>query len=258
MLPLLSERGPVTDMYITGTGWITAGGTGRGNLDTPFIIKKGQLPQIQGDDLPVNPVFRKGRLDKFSLLGLKTISYALIDAGLYKWDNKRNIGIIASTVHGCLATDLDYNKTVIPENGTLPDPNLFTHTLSNIFLGYAAILFGLTGPNFILYEKTSAGISAIRSALETILSGECDIMLAGICDVELPENATGNEMVIPGSIFVVIEKSPTQGDEKYGRLSMDQKGNILLNRIVINDIASCLRECINVLHELQGHGVPCP
>ena len=231
-------------MYITGISWITAGGIGTGKNYDPFDIIKGALPQIPGENLPVNPGFRKGRLDRFSLLGLQTITNALSDAGLYEWDKKRDTGIVASTVYGCLVTDLDYYETVIPESGILPDPNLFTHTLSNIFIGYAAILFGLTGPNYILYEKTNAGISAIRSAMECILSGECDTMLAGICDCEPPENAPGSETVMPGSIFIVIEKSPVHEKGEFGRLSIDISRNILLNKTIINDMVSCVRECM--------------
>ena len=230
-------------MYITGISWITAGGTGTGKNNDPFDIKKGALPWIPGDGFPVNAGFRKGRLDRFSLLGLQTVTNALSDAGLCEWDNKRDIGIVASTIYGCLVTDLEYYETIIPENGILPDPILFTHTLSNIFIGYASMLFGLTGPNYILYERTSQGLSAIHSSMECILSGECDTMLAGMCDVEPPENAAESETVMPGSIFIVIEKSPYPGKRHFGRLSLDSTGNILLDKAVITDMASCVREC---------------
>ncbi len=234
----------MNNMYITGISWITAGGTGAGKGNAPFDIKKGALPHITGEGFPANPGFRKGRLDRFSLLGLQTITNALSDAGLCEWDTKRDIGIVASTVYGCLVTDLDYYETIIPENGNLPDPNLFTHTLSNIFLGYAAILFGLTGPNYILYERSGTGLSAIRSTMECILSGECDTMLAGICDVEPPEKAIESKTLMPGSIFIVIEKSPAKGKVKFGRLSTGSEGDILLDKKVIKDIASCIKECL--------------
>jgi 3-oxoacyl-[acyl-carrier-protein] synthase II len=229
-------------MYITGISWVTAGGTGKSN--DPFDIKNGALPPIPGEGFPANAGFRKGRLDRFSLLGLQTVTNALSDAGLCEWDNKRDIGIVASTVYGCLITDLEYYETIIPENGVLPDPNLFAHTLPNIFIGYAAMLFGLTGPNYILYERVSTGLSAIHSAMECILSGECDTMLAGMCDVEPPENATESETPTPGSIFIVIEKSPYPGKRHFGRLSLGSTGNILLDKKGIKDIASCIKECL--------------
>ncbi len=231
-------------MYITGLSWITAGGSGRGNNNDSFDFSKGVIEDISGMDFPVNPCFRKGRLDRFSLLGLQAITNALYDAGLYRWDKKREIGIVASTVYGCLGADLDYYNSVMAENGNLPDPNLFTHTLSNIFLGYAAILFGLTGPNYTYYEKTDNGIAVLLSAMESIESCECNTMLAGICDIEPPGDFQGSEDIKPGSIFTVIEKSPEQEKRKYGKLSMNNKGNILVNNIVVDDIEMCVRECL--------------
>ena len=235
-------------MYITGIGWITANGSGRGNADDPFDFSKGVITDISGIDFPANPGFRKGRLDRFSLLGLQAITNALHDSGLYDWSEKRDTGIIASTVYGCLKTDLDYFDTVTAQNGNLPEPNLFTHTLSNIFLGYAAILFGLTGTNYVFYEKTSNGITALLSAMESIDLGESDTMLAGICDAEPPRDYPDHEEITPGSIFVVIEKSPSQEKRNFGRLSIDSSGNILLNKVVINDIALCVRECLKNRH----------
>ena len=231
-------------MYITGISWITASGNGRGNNNDSFEFSKGIIKDISGINFPANPVFRKGRLDRFSLLGLQTITNALYDADLYEWDEKRDTGIVASTVYGCLKTDLDYYDSVTAKNGNLPEPNLFTHTLSNIFLGYASILFGLTGPNFIYYEKTNKGMSALVSAVDSINFGESDTMLAGICDIEPPRDFHMPESMTPGSIFVVIEKSPSQVKRNFGRLSMDSRGNILLNNTVINDIAMCVTECL--------------
>jgi 3-oxoacyl-(acyl-carrier-protein) synthase len=230
-------------MYITGIGWITVGGSGKGRGDSSFEFTKGVLPVITGNGFPENPAFRKGRLDKFSLLGLQAIASALHDAGIDEFSLKRNTGIIASTVFGCLATDLEYNETVIPENDGLPDPNLFTHTLPNIFLGYAAMLFNLTGPNYVLYEKTNAGLSAIDAAISCIMSGECDSMLTGICDVELPDGYLCNDTFRPGAIFILIESNPGNR-QNYGQLTMDKTGNIYLNNTIIKDIESNVRECI--------------
>lgn len=231
-------------MYITGISWITAGGIGRGGKEDHFEFTEGILQNISGKDFPPNPVFRKGRLDRFSLLGLQTMTNALHDAGLSKWDKKREIGIIASTVYGCLKTDLDYYDSIRAEDGNLPEPNLFTHTLSNIFLGYAAILYGLTGPNYICYEKTNRGLTALLSAMECISLGESDVMLAGICDVEPPEMFPVNKAVKPGAIFVVIEKSPNTDKKHFGRLSIDRGGKIFLNEAGINDLEECALQCL--------------
>ncbi|NLD38899.1 MAG: hypothetical protein GX654_18730 [Desulfatiglans sp.] len=236
-------------MYITGIGWITAGGSGKGRGENPFDFTNGALPEIKGNMFPENPAFRKGRLDRFSMLGLEAITFALHDAGLDGFIKKnQSTGIVASTVYGCLATDIEYDETVNHENGGLPDPNLFTHTLSNIFLGYAAMLYNLSGPNYIIYEKTNSGLSALDAAMECVIAGECDAMLAGICDVGPPEGFKCDDTFRPGAIFVMMEKEPN--NKKYfGNLTIDKKGNILLNTTVINDIAECVRECLKNNHK---------
>ena len=61
------------------------------------------------------------------------------------WQQKRRVAILAETYSGCLETDCDYFTTVIPEQGALASPQLFAYTLSNTFLGEAALRFGLTG-----------------------------------------------------------------------------------------------------------------
>ena len=78
-------------------------------------------------------------MDEYSKLGMGAIAYALKDAMLDEWEEKRAIGIIASTVYGCLGTDFDYYNTVIPQDGLFASPNLFTYTLPNCFLGDAAM-----------------------------------------------------------------------------------------------------------------------
>ena len=81
---------------------------------------------------------------------------------------------------GCLATDIEYYDTVLPEGGGLPSPNLFSSTLPTCFLGEAAIQFGLTGPTLIVNAPAEDALSGVRLALESLFWGECGTMLAGI------------------------------------------------------------------------------
>jgi 3-oxoacyl-[acyl-carrier-protein] synthase II len=230
---------------ITGLGWVTAGGEGRGRNADPFGYSLGSLPGLTGRSRFPNRSFRRfGRLDKFSKLGLSAAAYALQDAGLDVWREKRDIGVIVSTVLGCLATDFDYYGTVMIKNGTLADPNLFTYTLPNTFLGHVSIIFGLTGTNFIVNEKTGTGISALCSAMDCISLGECDTMIAGICDIEPPAGFSVSEKPIPGAIFVVIEKGIDRQIQPYGSLSMNNIGRLFFNGSEINDISTLVKNCL--------------
>jgi 3-oxoacyl-[acyl-carrier-protein] synthase II len=232
--------------FITGIGWVTASGTGMGRNKDTFEMSEGALPRFEGKMPFANPKFRRaGRLDRFSKLGITAMAYALRDAGLDTWEQKRDIGAIVSTVFGCLATDIDYYKTVMVKNGILADPNLFTYTLPNSFLGYASLIFGLTGTNFVINDKTSSGIPALRPALDCITLGESGAMLAGICDVERPLDIPVFEKFLPGAVFVVIEKTIERQCRPYGRLSVDNNGNVLFNESKTDEIATCVRKCLN-------------
>jgi len=232
--------------FITGIGWITVGGEGMGRNADPFELSEGSLPKITGKKTDNDKTFRRfGRLDRYSKLGVRAIAYALQDAGLDAWKEKRDIGIIVSTVFGCIATDIDYYNTVMMKNGLLADPNLFTYTLPNSFLGHASSIFGLTGINFVINDKTNSGISALRSALDCISLVECNTMLAGICDVERPPDFPIAGNPAPGSIFVMIEKDLERQTRPYGRLSVDNSGNVFFNESEIKDISACVRRCLD-------------
>lgn len=224
---------------------MTVGGAGMGRNAGSFELSEGALPRFAGKMSFANQTFRRfGRLDKFSKLGITAIAYALQDAGLDAWEEKRDIGVIVSTIFGCLATDFDYYNTVMTKDGLLADPNLFTYTLPNSFLGHASIIFGLTGTNFVINDKTNSGLSALRSALDCISLGECAAMLAGICDVDPPPGFPISEKTAPGSIFVVLEKSIERQCRPYGRLSIDNNGTLFFNESEINDIVMCVRRCL--------------
>lgn len=232
--------------FITGAGWVTAGGEGKGRNADPFDLSEGFLPALSGKIPFANTNFRRfGRMDRYCKLGLKAINYALQDAGLDAWEEKRDIGLVASTVLGCLATDLDYYRTVTDRDGLIADPNLFTYCIANSFIGYAAIIFGLTGTNFVINEKTGSGISAIVSAMDCVSLGECDIILAGVCDVEPPPDVTVSARPAPGAIFIVIEKTIERQIVPYGILSMDKNGTLFFNESEIKDISMCVRKCLS-------------
>lgn len=233
--------------FITGAGWVTAGGKGMAGNHDPFDPAEGSLPVLDLRAPFANHAFKRyGRLDRFSRLGIMGAAYALRDAGLDAWEEKRDIGIIISTVLGCLATDIDYYRTVMMKNGILADPNLFTYTLPNSFLGHASMIFGLTGTNFVINDRSGSGISALVSAMDCILLGECDAALAGICDVEPPRDFPVSLRPVPGAIFVVIEKTSGNRDRKpYGELAIDKTGSLFFNQREIKDIAICVKKCLN-------------
>jgi 3-oxoacyl-[acyl-carrier-protein] synthase II len=146
-------------------------------------------------------------------------------------------------VFGCLATDVDFYNTVLPQNGLLADPNLFAHTLPNTFLGHASIVFGLTGVNFMINDKTGSGLTALTSALACISTGEADFMLAGICDLECPPGFSESS-TLPGAVFLILKKTLRKDCKPYGKLSMNKGGTLFFDNAEIKTISEIVKQTL--------------
>ncbi|AMV72129.1 hypothetical protein JCM30471_06310 [Desulfuromonas carbonis] len=205
---------------VLGSGWVTSGGWGQGGSDALFGLDGGRLPELTRKDLFADPYPRFGRLDPFSRLGLSAIALALADAGIASWQEKRPIGLVADSRYGCLATDFDYFRALLPEEGGLASPNLFAYTLPNTLLGEAAIRFGLTGPGFVQSSGEGSPFAALEVALELLCDGDAPAVVAGFC--ELPPLSAGgrSEPDRAGAAFLVL--APVEEDSAAGpRLTYD-------------------------------------
>lgn len=234
---------------ITGIGWVNSNTMGCGREHRGFEITPGRLPRITREVISDAPYQRFGRMDRFSKLGLGAIAFALKDAGLEKWNYKRNIGIVASTIYGCLGTDVSYFDTVIPQEGRLASPNLFAYTLPNSFLGEAAIHFGLSGNSYIVSSSCFSRLQSLKMAMIGLVSEASEKMLSGICDLECPDlvAATGKEIQeIPGALFFMIEKISKNTRPAYGELSLDRKGMLKFNGRKVTDLVRLVRSCLTV------------
>ena len=232
------------DAEITGIGWVTAAGIGLGREHQRFSMPRGQLPEINPADMFKKPYPNFRRMDEYSRLGLTATALALIDAGLSEWTRERDIGIIASTYYGCLGTDVDYYKTVIPDRGAQASPALFSYTLANGFLGEAAIRFGLTGINYVITEQRPTGLAGLQTALEHIARGDVEKILGGDCDVGCPPIFGEPAKVPPGAVFLMLEKSPGREIISYGKLQLNSVGDLLHNGIEIQDLTDLVQKCI--------------
>ena len=209
-----------------------------------FAMPHGPLPAIDPSSMFEKPYPNFRRMDAYSRLGLTAIALALKDAGLEKWTRERDIGIIASTVYGCLGTDVDYYCTVTPEKGAGASPAIFSYTLSNSYLGEAAIRFGLTGTNYVVTEQIPNSLAGLQTALVHIGRGDVETIIGGICDEGCPEVFKKKSKVAPGAVFLVLEKFVPNERSIYSRLQLLRSGDILLNGVKINDLSDLVQKCL--------------
>jgi 3-oxoacyl-[acyl-carrier-protein] synthase II len=229
---------------ITGIGWVTAGGCGRGRRLDHFVLSAGELPALLRADVFARPDRRFGRMDPFSRLGLAGIAFALRDAGLEEWEQKRPVGLIAATAYGCLGTDCDYFDSVVPDGGALASPQLFAYTLSNTFLGEAAIRFGLTGCGLVVSTTGVPGLAPLGLALESLAWGEEESVVAGICDLNPPVGVPDVPGVLPGAVFLVLEREVREGIVSYGELRRDGEGKYWLAGVPVGDMGELVARCL--------------
>lgn len=232
---------------ITGLGWVTVGGMGRGRESHEFAMSDGVLPPVSRKRVFDKPYPHFGRMDDLSRVGLAAIASALKDAGLDEWTQKREMGIIAATVFGCLHTDIDYFETVIPNDGLMASPALFSYTLPNCFLGEAAVCFGLTGASYVINENSSSGMAGLRAALDSIALGEIEKMLCGICDLGSPPSLPLPGKSLPGAVFFALEKTPGSSLSPYGTVRLDKNGIVIFNGKKIRDMIQLAQECLAAL-----------
>jgi 3-oxoacyl-[acyl-carrier-protein] synthase II len=229
---------------ITGLGWVTPAGMGCGRDHRRFAMIRGPLPEIKPAGIFNGPYPTFRRLDGYSRLGVAAIALALRDAGLAVWTEKRNIGVIASSVYGCLGTDVDFYDTVMSRSGLGSSPALFSYTLSNSFLGEAAIRFGLTGTGFVINEQPPAGRACLQTALDHLAGGDPQKILAGVCDLDCPQPFVQESSLPPGALFFMIENCPLNESISYGKLAMNRKGTLLFNGSEIRDCYVLAQRCL--------------
>jgi 3-oxoacyl-[acyl-carrier-protein] synthase II len=233
--------------FITGVGWISAQSMGQGREKAPFQMDSGELPPISRKTVFKSPYPRFSRMDEFSRLGVSAIGLALQDAGLDGRISKQEVGIVVTTVYGCLHTDLDYFETVTPENGSFASPALFSYTLPNCFLGEAASRFGLTGPGYVVSQQDNSDLSSTRAVLEDMDSDNFESALAGICDLGCPPDFPVDVKMIPGAAFVMVEKNPDVGFKPYGSLYLNPAQEIFFNEKKVSGFRELIRACIEQL-----------
>jgi 3-oxoacyl-[acyl-carrier-protein] synthase II len=231
---------------ITGIGWVTPTNMGSGRDYKSLADQDGRAPKLTSKMIFGKTSIHFGRLDDYSKLGFAAITFALRDARLEQWYAKRPIGIIASTTYGCLATDIDYYETVMPEGGAFASPSLFAYTLPNVFLGEAATRYGLTGETFVINEPELSGIVGLRMALNAIVLDDCPVMLAGLCDSGRPELFDYPAQVSPGALFFVLEKSPEHEDISYGVIDMESTGTVFFKGRQVKNLRDLMHRCVAV------------
>ncbi len=242
---------------VTGMGWVHGGGAGRGRAgggSAPggWCWVAGRLPRLRGGEIFPTPYKDFGRMDSYSRLGLAAVALALKDGGIDAWTAKRPVGLVVATAYGCLHTDIAYCRTAGPRPGSQASPTLFTYTLPSCFLADAAILFGLTGPAFVVQEAGGAGgLASLEMALESLCAAEAGQILWGVCDLGRPALLPGPEDAPAGALFFLLEAHAPAHRPDYGGIALDVPRGVRFRGRRVETPAGLARAC---LAQAEGEG----
>ncbi len=227
---------------INGIGWITPAGLGQGRQTRSQPFQSGVLEIPTRKQIFAQIDRRFGRLDDFSRIGLAALAFCLRDADAEDWQDKRPLGIVASSRYGCLQTDLAYLETMLPQEGKLASPNLFAYTLPNCFLGEAALRFGLTGNSMIINNHDPSRLESVKVGLTELAWSDQSGVLAGVVDLTPPPELRTAEN-IPGSLFLLLERESRAGLVSYGELEL-LDGQLFLNGVIVTALADLVAGCL--------------
>ena len=231
---------------ITGIGWVTAAGMGRGRENSGFAMPFGRLSEYSPEEIFTEPYPNLRRMDNYSRIGVTAIALALKDAHQDKWTTKRDVGMVVATVYGCLGADVDYYNTVIPNQGAHASPAVFSYTSANSFLGEAAIRFGLIGTNYAVFEQRPTGLAGLFAALGHLTLGDDKNILGGVCDVGCPQIFDQPDTFPPGAVFFMLEPICANPKSSFGALSSKSTGELLFNDTPVDDLVALVNQCLAV------------
>lgn len=122
-------------------------------------------------------VWRMGRFVKMALIAARQ---AVADAGLSPagWDGAR-VGVVLGVGVGGISVLADNARRLHDDGPEAVSPLLATMMMPNAAAGEIAIALGAHGPSLAPSTACASGATAIAVARDLLLSGACDIVLAG-------------------------------------------------------------------------------
>ena len=127
------------------------------------------------------------RHDRVTHFATAATSEALTDAGLLDGDgrvrrsdaNTDRFGIVMGTAIGGIGMIADGQRTLMERGASRISPFFLSNMIPDAASGQVAIQFGIRGPNMAVVSACATGGHAVGEAMETIVRGEADLMLAG-------------------------------------------------------------------------------
>ncbi|MFG3392372.1 beta-ketoacyl synthase N-terminal-like domain-containing protein [Streptomyces parvus] len=189
---------------------------GRGLLKDPEWFDAGHFGYPPREARLISPQHR---------LFLECAADALADAGQDPARSRHTFGIFGG------GTDIGYAQTLRERRHELPavtDWEILLGSAPDFMVTRAAYKLGLTGPAVTVQTACSTALVAVHTAVRSLLTGECDVALAGAAAVHVPAKES---QYTPGGIISAQGKCRAFDADADGTVGGDGVGIVVLKRL---------------------------
>ena len=200
-----SKRGRIV---VTGMGCLSPIGTGVESFWQALLQGKNGVERItsfDASDLPsqiaaeirdfdpdqfMNKKDAK-RMDRVLQFAVAASKLALEDASLTITDeNSERVGVSIGSGIGGMRTFEIQHRALLEGGSRKVSPFFIPMMIPNMCSGQVSLTFGIKGPSFSVVSACATGVNGIAQAMDVLLTGRADVMLAGgsesaICSVAM-------------------------------------------------------------------------
>ena len=195
--------------------------------------------------------------DRATHFAVAASQLAVEDAGLVVTDaNAPRIGVMVGSAFGGMQTFETQCAKLIKSGPKRVSPFTIPALLGNTHAGVIGIEVGAKGPNFSAISACATGSHCLGLALQSLQSGETDVMLAGGCEAAItPLSYAGfGNMKALASTF---NDAPTKGSRPFDN---DRAGFVMgegAGVLVLETEAHALARGAEIYCEFVGYGASC-
>lgn len=196
------------------------------------------------------------KMDKFIWYGIAAANEAIKDAGWQPTDELEleRTGVIIGSGIGGLATIQDTSITIAEKGIKRISPFFIPSALINLISGQVSIKYGFRGPNISPVTACASGSHAIGEAMEMIIRGDADVMIAGGAESAICEAGIGGFSAMH-ALSTKFNNNPEQAsrpwDKERDGFVMGEGAGIL----VLEEYEHAKKRNANIYAEIVGYGI---
>lgn len=193
------------------------------------------------------------RMDRVIQFAVAAAKMAIDDAGLEITEaNSHRIGNVIGSGIGGMTTYEQQFHVMLEQGARKISPFFIPMMIPNMASGQVSIQFGLKGPSFSVVSACATSVNCIGSAVDTILAGRADVMLAGGSEAAITRFAVAG--------FCAMRALSTRNDnpEKASRpFDKERDGFVMAEGagiLVLEEREHALARGAKIYAEIAGYG----